>query len=280
MKRTRLSANVPDKVRSEVKRVRGEVKKLSFDQITDDLDDYDKAEFLKNQTTIEFELINIKRSVYSIGESLYKNKQILPHGMFIPWIKQAFDNELPYSTANLYMNIYKMCQNNPRTVDCIPMKHLLMMTNNEFPDEIVKLLNENPEKIDKIALQHINEDFNSFKNGEMSQDKFIELSKKEIKVGIEMWAGGGKHRLNANMRRPLELGIKGILKQIKRVEETIYSMAGFFPPDPNSPEYKTLLKAIDDMLKGLHQLKREFIQRGGIWKNISTEDGDKYIENI
>jgi hypothetical protein len=275
-KRTRVPAITNDKI----KRVRREIKKYTLDEITENLSDTDKANLLKNGTEIQGRLINQKRDSLAIGKLLFENKKILPHGMFTPWIESYFGKELPYSTAYFYMNIYDLFQDNPRAIDYIPTTYLLMITNKEFPIEIVKALKEDPENIQRLALQEIKDNFALFKSGEIGSNQFIKLSKSQIKMGLDLLKGGGKHRINASMRHSLEYGAGDILKRINELREIAHQMAGLYPYDPDCYEHKELIKAIKDTIHGLIELKHDLEGGKGFIKPISTPEGDKWIENI
>lgn len=269
MKRTTL----PVKAKSEVQ-------KYTLDEITENLSNTEKARLIENQTEIISRLINQKKDAYCIGEILHDTKKIIPHGKFLPWIKLTFHDELPYPTAYFYMRVYEVFKDSPGTIQYIPSKYLLMVTSREFPSEIVKLLNENPEKVDKTGLVQINEAFNELKNGKIGGSQFIKLAEKQIKFGLDIWKGRSKHRLNANMRTSLNLGITDILKRIDSMRKIASNMGGVFPADPNDPEHKKVIKVIKNTIIGLHELKKELEGSEGLWKNKSTEDGDEMVPNL
>jgi hypothetical protein len=261
-------------------KIGGEVIKNSLDEITDFTSNTEKARLLAIQTEIQARLINIKKDIYCIGELLYEAKQTLAHGMFIPWIEQTFDKELPYSTAYFYMRVYEVFKGTPSTIQYIPSKYLLMITTREFPAEIVKMLNENPEKIDKESLYKINEVYDLFKSGTIGGSQFLKLAEKQIKLGIDIWKGMSKHRINTNMRHSLYLGAGDILKHINSIRKAAREMAGVYPYDPDSFEHKELIKTIEETIKGLQELKIDLEGGRGLFKSISTKDGDKYISNL
>lgn len=254
--------------------------KLSLNEITEFIPDNEKAKLLSIQNDIQAKLINIKKDIYLIGESLFEAKQILEHGMFIPWIEQTFDKELPYSTAHFYMKVYSVFKESPATIQYIPTKYLLMITNKEFPAEIVKLLNENLDKIDKKGLQQINEVYKEFKDGQIGSNQFLKLANKQISLGMDILKGRAKHRLNTNSRRSFELGTGDILKRINSIRKTARDMAIVYPIDPDSSEHKELITFIDKTIEGLQELKKDMEDSKGLFKHISTEDGNKMIENI
>lgn len=269
MKRTTL----PVKVKSEVK-------KYTLEEITENLSNTEKTKLLANQTEIIGRLINQKKDAYNIGKLLHENKKIIPHGMFIPWIKLTFNDELPYPTAYFYMRVYEVFKDSPGTIQHIPSKYLLMVTSREFPSAIVQLLNENPKNIDKNGLLQINEAYDELKHGKIGGSQFIKLAEKQIKFGLDIWKGRSKHRLNGNMRTSLNWGITDILKRIDSLRKTAGDMGGVFPADPDDPEHKKVIKVIKNTITGLHELKKELEGSDGLWKNKSTEEGDKMVPNL
>ena len=260
--------------------IKSDTKVYTFDEITEGLSNTDKRLVLENETDITVRLINIKKDVYQIGKRLHENKQILPYGMYIPWIELTFGNDLPPSTAYLYRRIYEVFKDHESTVPFIPSPFLLMVTTKKFPAEVVKLLNENPKNITKNALQNVNEVYSLFKDGTIGGSQFIKLSEKQLKLGIDIMKGRSTHRLNANMRHSFELGAGDILKRINEVRKIAREMASGFPYDPNSQEHKKLIKTIDDSVDGLKELKMDIESSRALFKSISTKNGNKYIDNL
>ena len=279
MKRTRYPA-----------KIRSDVAKITPDDIMESITHTEKARLLTIQTEIQARLINIKIDVYCIGELLYEAKGTLSHGMFIPWIEHTFDKELPYPTAHFYMKIYDVFKKHPKTIQLIPSKYLLMITSRKFPKEIVALLNKHPEKIDDNSLQQINELYDEFKSGEIGNSQFLRLAERQISLGIDIWKGRAKHRLDANMRQSLNFGAKDVLKRINYLRKLARDMSGVFPYDPDNPEHQKLIAYIDKTITGLQELKSDLesdkfhrmfedLQRG-LFKPVSTKDGDKFISNL
>lgn len=252
-------------------------RKYSAEEIYESLSHTEKAKLLIIQTEIEADIINLKNNVYRLGERLTEAKDTVPHGMFMSWIEVAFKDELPYSTAYFYMRVYKVFKDNPRTIQYIPTRYLLTVTNNEFPEEIIKLLNESPEKLNKVALNEINELFIDFRKGRIGNSQFVKLAEEQIKLGLNILKGRTKHRLNMNMRKSLEYGTGDLLKHIKHLQKIASEMAGLFPYDPDSTTHKKLIKYLDDTIKELQKLKIELEGGDGFRKEISTEDGDVYV---
>ncbi|MFY9151098.1 MAG: hypothetical protein WAO52_03720 [Prolixibacteraceae bacterium] len=118
-----------------------------------------KSKLITIETEIQTRICNIKNDIYEIGRLLYDAKKLMLHGFYEAWIKKTFNDDLPYSTAYFYMRVYKVFRDNPKTVKYIPTKYLLMVTSKEFPEEIIKVLDEHPENIDKDKLDSIKENY-------------------------------------------------------------------------------------------------------------------------
>jgi hypothetical protein len=269
MKRTRF----PQKTKNAIQ-------KIPPDEMMEDLNNGEKARMIAIQTEIQIRLINIKKDIYQIGKQLFEAKTTLPHGMFTPWIDHFFGKELPYSTANFYMKVYNVFKDHPKTIQYIPSQYLLMITSSKFPNEIVKLMNENPEKINKQGLEQINEVYELYKDGSIGSNKFLKLAEKQIELGLDIWKGRAEHRLNANMRLSFEWGAGDILKRIQALRHKARDLAGLYPHDPDSPEHKKLISDIDITIKELEELKIDLEDTRGFFKRISTENGTKHISNL
>jgi len=60
-----------------------------------------------------------KRDIYDIGRLLSQAKNtFIAHGQFIPWIKETFGDELPYSTVWNYMKMYETFEGKPEMIQC------------------------------------------------------------------------------------------------------------------------------------------------------------------
>ncbi len=109
---------------------------------------------LRIETAIWKKLGGIKKNVYEIGRLLSEAKKIMTHGQYEPWIKDAFGDELPLSTASLYKQIYDRFKDRPDIVLKVPVTYLLEAMK-DLPsgtiEEIEKALQE---KIEKQAAKH------------------------------------------------------------------------------------------------------------------------------
>jgi hypothetical protein len=270
MERTKLPARVINSVS----------KKDSLDYILKDLTPSEKANLLRDQTEIFRRLTNIKRDIYCIGEMLTAHKKLLGHGRFARWIRTAFNGDLPYSTARFYMRIYDVFKDTPGIVKYIPTKYLLMVTDKQFPDELICQFKANPEHVSKNALMTVSDLFDQLKHGRIGSNKFIELAKDQIKLGIEIAHGNYKHNLNTTIRKPFVLGTSDILRRINELNRIAEDLGGLYPPDPKSQEHRQLLKRINKTIEGLRRLKRTLLCGEGLIKHVSTPEGDQYIENL
>jgi hypothetical protein len=241
-------------------------------EILENLTNTENSRLLAIQTDIQSRLINIKKDSYRIGKLLTEAKQILPHGSFRTWIRHYFNEDLPYSTAKFYMDIYKTFEKEPNMIKCIPSKYLQMLVQNKFPDQVLKIIKENPEKFDRPALQQTNEVYQLFKEGKIGKSQFMILAEKQVKLGKETAYNREEHRINTNMRESFYRGGGDILKRIRELIKTARDMAGLFPYDPNSKEHEKLMKLIDEIVNELQVLKTELIGGRGFIKAITTKE--------
>jgi hypothetical protein len=254
-----------------------DIEKISIDEMIDDLTNTEKANLLRIQTEVQTRLINVKTDIYHIGKLLYEAKQILPHGKFTAWIRHFFENDLPYSTAAFYMRVYDVFKEKPSTIQYIPTQYLLMITQKQFPEEIIKLLSEHPDKIHPAQLQQINEAYNSLKNGSIGGSQLIQIAREQINIGLQIARGHTEHRINANMRLSFEWGAGDILKRIQALRKTARNLASVYPHDPDSREHKKLIAEIHKTIEELKGLEIDLEGDRGLFKKISTKDGNKYI---
>ena len=234
----------------------------------------EKAKLLTIHTDVTARLTNMKRDSFHIGELLHKAKKILPHGKFIPWIKCFFANNLPYSTAFLYMRVYQVFQDRPESVDYFPSKCLLIMTQKDFPVKVLNYIKENADKFDKSALKHVGEVYKLWKKGKIGGSKFLRLAKEQIKIGVDIARKSTRHRINTITRMSFELGARDILERIRGLIEMALKMAGVHPPDPTSQGHRQLIEDIDKTVEALLKFKSVVEGRDKMFRVESTESGD------
>jgi len=260
--------------------INSKVKKFTMDEITEGLSSNERARLLEDQTEVTARLINVKKDIYCIGKILTHDKEILPHGMFIPYINSVYGDELPYSTAYFYMRVYEVFKDDEKAIQFIPTKYLLMITGKRFPGEVIKAIKNHPENINKRLLQEIEELYGLFKNGTINDRRFLRLTEEQLKIGKEIWKGRSKNRLNSNMRRSLYWGGGNLLMRLKELIDKARDMNGLFPYDPKNPEHKKFIDQIDKVIDELKKLKIEIEGGSTFFKQISTEGGNKYINNL
>ena len=272
--------NLSSKTRAQVKRQDREPSNFTLSEITEKLSDTDRVKLLEDQTEVQREIFSVKRSVFNIGKILSKAKARLPHGYFIRWIKLSFGDDLPYSTAYLYMKIYEMFKDHKSIIEWVPMKYLVMITSKEFPAEIIRVLKRHKKEIGPAALQQIGDNYHKYKKGELSKSRLIKLSEKQILMACGKWKGETKHRINQVMRLSITTETKDILRRITTLRATACEMAESWPYDPASSEHRKLLAEIDNTIKELQNLKADLEGGPGFLKQISTSGGDKYVSNL
>lgn len=119
------------------------------------LKEEEKKKILRIQVDIEGHLLTIKTHFFKIGRLLSQAKKILPHGTFQRWIEETFGEQLPYPTAACFKAIYEKFKDNERGLMLLPITLLQQMAQPTFPDEIIKLINDNPEAAKNADLEEI-----------------------------------------------------------------------------------------------------------------------------
>lgn len=240
----------------------------------------EKTKLLKMHTDVTEWLINIKQYCYFIGEHLFNSKKILGHGKFQPYIKVFYANDLPYSTAYFYMRVYEVFKETPELVKRIPTTHLLMMSHKDFPKELLDDLKKYCKQIDNKDLKQVSDLYNLWKKGRIGSNKFIQLAKEQIQIGIDFAHKSSRHRFNSIRRLSFEFGAMDIMQRIQELVAMACKEAGLFPPDPTSPQHKEIIKDADKIIEGVQRFKAVLEGRDKMFREVSTENGDKYISNI
>ena len=229
-----------------------ETKIENWNEVYEEMGSSEKRKLLEIYTQIESRLINIKKDSFQIGKLLWEAKKVLPHGMFAPWIKKTFKDELPYTTAAMYMRIYRKFKDYERAVPFIPAKYMLMMINNGFPEESRNFLAEKIEGDEKgLEIEHyqkINEFFQLLKKGTIGPNQFNKLMKEQIQMGIDLYKGKSKVRINRNMRESVYFGAGDVLERIQALISLARSMTNLYPHDPESKLHIDTMKKIKDII--------------------------------
>ncbi|XWN36282.1 MAG: DUF3102 domain-containing protein [Balneola sp.] len=242
------------------------------------------ARISKIEIEVQTRLINIKLDAYEIGKFLCEAKSILPHGSFIKWIKMTFANDLPYSTGQHYMKIYLAFKDRPNQVQYIPTQYLMIFSQNNFPEETLKLIKNrlevNPEGLQTAEYEELDYLFKLMKEGSIGETTFEKESEKVIALGAELAKneiGRYRHRINRNMRRTMYFGLGDTLEKLDKAIENARQMAGYFPFDPNDPKHKKVISHIEKLNSKLDKLKSELEGGMKLIKPISTKNGTSYI---
>lgn len=215
---------------------------------------------------IEVRLMNIKHNVYEIGRLLNKAKFILPHGSFEKWIEETFRNELPYPTGYAFMKIYEKFKDNSNLVQKMPTTFLLSMSQKSFPDELIKLIEENADYLEKEDIKNVQIAYKDFKSDIISLGQFENTVQKQIQLAIDISKGKVERRLSNNNRRTLINGMEQIIKAIETVRKRINNIEYSFPPVENSEEQDSLLNTVKKALSELQQMKEDLENGRGLFR--------------
>jgi hypothetical protein len=219
---------------------------------------------------IETRLVNIKRDLFEIGKLLSNAKQILPHGMFQPWIEKTFARDLPYSTAYAYMMIFEHFQNSPQTVQLLPISFLMCMTRETFPQQIKEIIEENAQHLKSEDVKAIKEAYSAFKNGTISLGRFSSIAKRKIQLGITIERGITNRRITTNARSLLHHRMDYIVKAIRELGHAANKMQYLFAPVEGSMEEADTIRRIDMAIDDLQKLKRNLEGKVGLFKPVTS----------
>ncbi|MEX2410302.1 MAG: DUF3102 domain-containing protein [Candidatus Paceibacterota bacterium] len=251
----------------------------------EDLGQSEKFQITRIEHNIQSCIINIKKDSFEIGKLLHQAKSILPHGSFEQWIKKTFGDDLPYSTAYLYMRIYETFKHRAGIIQNIPIKHLVFLTQKKLPEEVLQMikekLDEDPEGLVQTGLTDVKEMFDLMKKGTIGGSQFLKEVKQIIKEGQKLeenrLKNRNKHRMNTNARRTLYFGLGDILERLDAAIKQARKMAGLFPFDPEDPEHQKIIKHIGQIRKKLQRLEIELQGGEGLFKPVSTKNGTEYL---
>jgi len=234
----------------------------TLEEITEECNTKEKIKLMKIQNEIEVRMYNIKRDTFEIGRLLSKGKKIVGHGNFQKWIETAFGNELPYSTAYMYMMIYKGFKDHEKAVGHLPLDFLYTMSQAKNPKEIKKLIAEKAEDITKETADEIKEVFDLFKKGKIMRTDYVKAINEMTKQGIERETKSTKHRITVPARHILYWGGSNILVQIQAMIDKAREMAHLYPYTADNPEHQKFMKEIKKTIQKLLKL-RETLQNKG-----------------
>lgn len=266
----------------------------------------DRKQVLKIQIDIEGHLLNIKTHFFEIGKLLSRAKEILPHGTYQRWIEETFGDQLPYPTAACFKAIYERFKDQPQSVMLLPVTLLQQMAQPSFPDEIIKLINDNAEAFKNADFEEIKEAHGKFKSGEIDLSQFETLAAKQIKIGMEILEGRAHARNSRTAKQTTRIGINEIRRAIGKVRKYTGKLRCFFPSAegerPSATECEMLnhndkvdavmqeildddlLKEIDLCIGELEKLKTDIEDRRGLFRQRLVEENGvikkKEISNL
>lgn len=210
---------------------------------------------IKNQ--IFGRLRGIRRNIYEIGRLLsVAEHTFLDHGQFMPWIRQTFGKQLPYSTAWLYMKIYETFKENPKVIVTYPLSVLMCMIQEDFPEDVKIQLEDHAEELaDRIDIKKFKRSYAAVKKGKMTVIDFWAETKGSVDVAFILLRNDELKRGFDNYVAQLKVGLSRIDKGINLIK--MMPEHGTIVPEPEFREYYD--KEFDTRIESLQKLKREFM---------------------
>jgi hypothetical protein len=239
------------------------------ENVFDRLDPESQKQLLAIQLEFEHWTLVGNRAIFERGRLLDKAKNILPHGAFRPWIKQTFRSSLPYSTAASYHRIFKMFENRTEMVERLPLHLIQQMSQERFPGELLKLIQDNPETFDEQAARQVCEAYQAHKKGAIKYREFEALTKSLIDLGVQKLEGENLARKSVLAKRTIGVGIYSLKLTIRRMRSQTKKILDLFPQAWESEAKKEALrelcekdniKQIDDAIQELEALKTLIIE--------------------
>lgn len=206
----------------------------------------DQIKLLQIEKSIRANITDIKRKIYDIGKLLSEAKKILPHGQFQRWIEETFGGELPYSTAALYKDIYDHFKDKPEMVRYIPVSLLLFLKQKEFPEQIINLIEEDPEGYAKVVdIQAFKRTYADYKKGKKTIYDFWADTGEDVNVAFALLRDKKLARQFDNTQKTIRLGFSEIDKGIRLVK----NLSQLPPPALRDYYNKQFDKRIDMLQK-------------------------------
>lgn len=228
----------------------------ALDEITEFSDVKEKVKLMKIQKEIEDRMINVKRDTFHIGRLLCKGREIVGHGYFQKWVETAFGNELPYSTANLYMNVYRAFKDHESKIGKLSLSFLYKMSQARNPKEVKKMIGEKADELSKDDTDEIQDAFDLFKKGVLVRSDYVKNIDDIIKRGVDRETKRTTQRNTIPGRRSLYWGGSDILKQIRAMTKRAREMAHLYPYTDEDPEHKKFMKEIKKTIQELLKLRK------------------------
>jgi len=194
----------------------------------------DQGRILNIELTIDKHLIEVKFRFFEIGNLLSRAKGILPRGTFQRWIEDTWRGQLPYSTAACYRAIYERFKNEKEKITVLPITLLQQMAQDTFPDEIIKMITDNPEAF-KGNVNQVRAAYADFKKGEIDLSKFESLATKVIAIGVDMYNGIMLETHSRTGKRVINLGLTELKAAIWKIRKYSFKIRSFFPPAKGEP---------------------------------------------
>jgi hypothetical protein len=244
----------------------------------------DQRRILNIQLDIDKNLNEVKFRFFEIGKLLSQAKGILGHGTFQRWIEETWRGQLPYPTAACYRAIYERFKYQKEKITVLPITLLQQMAQDTFPDEIIKMITDNPEAFKNNASE-IRAAYADFKKGEIDLSEFESLANKVIAIGIDMYNGQMLETYSRTGKRVIHLGLTELKAAIWKIRKYSYKIRSFFPPAKGEPmsvtdkevaEHNAKVDAVtqglldDDLIKEityaideLELLRKEIVEKRG-----------------
>jgi hypothetical protein len=248
----------------------------------------EQYKILSIQSNIDERLINIKINVYEIGKSLYKAKQILPHGSFQTWIEETWGKGLPYPTAAHYKGIYEHFKGQAQTVKALPITFLMQMRSKNFPEKLKETIVQNPKAFKSCSTRKFTSLCQQVKQGKIDVKEFTGLAKKQVDIAVKLESGETSAAHSLRSQRVLGVGLKNLRPALLELTKICKELRQYFPPgidpidrdDPLGEHLRMtvdsdgyLLADIDEGIELLKMLKQNFIGLGWFAPWLTEEDG-------
>jgi hypothetical protein len=267
--------------------------------VFDTLNKGDQGRILNIQLAIDKNLVEVKFRFFDIGKLLSQAKGIVGHGNFQRWVEETWRGQLPYPTAACYRAIFEKFKNERVRITVLPITLLQQMAQDSFPDEIIKMITDNPEAF-KDNASEVRAAYANFKKGEIDLSEFESLATKVIALGISMYNGKGLENFSRTGKRVIKHGWTELKAAIWKIRKYSFKIRTYFPPaEDETPSFTDkeiaehnkkvdamtlelldddLIKEIDYAIDELELLRQEIKERagrgGGFWRTrLVNEDG-------
>jgi len=205
-------------------------------------------------TQVWEKLRGIRKNIYEIGRLLSEAENtFIKHGQFIPWIEQTFGNQLPYSTAWLYMKIYNEYKEKPEMYQ-YPITVLQYMIQKDYPEEVKTMLEDHCEEMaGVINVKKHTKGLADVKKGEKKPDEFWE----EIKGSLDVTSlrNNDLKKSFDQYREQMKIGFSRIDKGISLIK----MKPRYAEVIPGTIFRDYYIKECDEKIERLQKRKAEFL---------------------